>query len=197
MLRRRTSPRAPLSEALRHFLDPGTTDIDTHPADADALAIFCRRRDEMTLRALWGEHRDEVLAEWIAEAPGTRPWAWWQLEAPEPRRRLGGIGTEKWVGLPAHAPVYAFGIPAAWTDEWETRYYSGRAVDIHGQPIGQEFRGHDFRGVAIDPDDPPRFESEAAYLDRHGLLAADERADLPAEAFEPELVLAGDDEDGA
>jgi hypothetical protein len=34
----------------------------------------------------WGEVRDDLLPKWIMERPGSRPWAWWQEEAPEPRR---------------------------------------------------------------------------------------------------------------
>jgi hypothetical protein len=33
----------------------------------------------------WAEMRDELLPAWIKEHPGTRPWAWWEQEAPEPR----------------------------------------------------------------------------------------------------------------
>ena len=36
---------------------------------------------------------------------------------------------------------------------------------------------------AIDPADPPVFESQAAYLDRHKLLTEVERECLPADAF--------------
>jgi hypothetical protein len=32
---------------------------------------------------------------------------------------------------------------------------------------------------------PPLFESQAAYLERYGLLINDEREALPADAFEP------------
>jgi hypothetical protein len=34
----------------------------------------------------WGDVRDELLPQWIREHPGTRPFAWWEQEAPEPRR---------------------------------------------------------------------------------------------------------------
>lgn len=34
----------------------------------------------------WEDVRDELLPAWIREHPGTRPFAWWQEEAPEPRR---------------------------------------------------------------------------------------------------------------
>lgn len=40
-----------------------------------------------------------------------------------------------------------------------------------------------------DPDDPPRFESQAAYLRRHGLLLPGELRRLTAAAFEPEIVV--------
>jgi hypothetical protein len=36
-----------------------------------------------------------------------------------------------------------------------------------------------------DPNAPPVFESQAAYLDWYKLLSDDERKSLPADAFEP------------
>ena len=42
---------------------------------------------------------------------------------------------------------------------------------------------------AIDPLDPPKFESEAAFLRRHRLLLPSERARLTEADFEPELVI--------
>jgi hypothetical protein len=43
----------------------------------------------------------------------------------------------------------------------------------------------------IDPDDPPRFESEAAYLLRHDLLSAQEKKYLVShpELMEPEKIV--------
>jgi hypothetical protein len=46
-----------------------------------------------------------------------------------------------------------------------------------------------FVAVRLDPDDPPRYESEATFLDRHGLLSAAERLALPPDAFDAEVVL--------
>ncbi len=40
------------------------------------------------LKAAWEELRDELLAEHIAEHPGTRPRAWWRFDAPGPRRQI-------------------------------------------------------------------------------------------------------------
>jgi hypothetical protein len=145
------------------------------------------RADNEELGEKWAEYGAEVLAEWMREHPGTRPFAWWRFQAPEPRRRVGGIGTPAHEVL-AYAPDFRFGIPADWAQPWAVAYYNGRARDIHGRPIGTEFHEGHFRGQAIDPDDPPRFESEAAYLDRLGLLGADEHLALTADVFEPERI---------
>lgn len=34
---------------------------------------------------LWAERREELMAAWALEHPGSRPWAWWTFTAPEPR----------------------------------------------------------------------------------------------------------------
>jgi hypothetical protein len=49
--------------------------------------------------------------------------------------------------------------------------------------------------TAIDPADPPTFESQATYLRRHGLLTPEERARLTAGAFKPETVEPDHDDD--
>lgn len=38
------------------------------------------------LREAWEYAREELLAEWIRESPGTRPPGWWLFDAPERRR---------------------------------------------------------------------------------------------------------------
>ena len=40
----------------------------------------------------------------------------------------------------------------------------------------------------VDPEDPPVFESEATYLDRHGLLTAAERRRLRVADYEPVVI---------
>lgn len=118
---------------------------------------------------LWNLYRDVILAAHTKETAGTRPALWWHYDAPriptgtfkdchydgqlpQPRERLGGIGTPA-CECRAVKPSFSFGIPNVW--------------------------------AGIDEDDPPVFESQAAYLKRHGLLLAGEerRAD-----FEPEVV---------
>ena len=150
----------------------------------------------------WQAVKDDILADWIEKRPGTRPHAWWLYDAPrwgrkfnaywdgtlpEPRRRIGGIGTPSFEAL-AHVPAFRFGIPTSWVREWDVAYYNGRAVDVHGNRIGTEYAEGNFPHAAIDPEDPPSFESEAAYLDRHGFLSAAERKALPPDAFVPEAV---------
>ena len=155
-------------------------------------------------RAMWEAHRDKILTAWVKDKPGTRPARWWEFDAPrspvgtypgcyydgelpEPRRRIGGTGSPKYEFL-AYAASFEFGLPTYWVDEWEVSYYNGRSKDIHGIPIGTEFSEGNFDGIAYDPDDPPIFESQAAYLERHGLLTPAEKGALTPEAFEPESV---------
>lgn len=42
------------------------------------------------MQQAWNDLRDDLLPEWIAEKPGTRPWAWWRFDAPEGRQRVDG-----------------------------------------------------------------------------------------------------------
>jgi hypothetical protein len=72
----------------------------------------------------------------------------------------------------AYEPEYDFGVPARWV--------TARMVE--------HYREGGFRGVAIDPRDPPRFESEPSYLRRHELLLTEEHARLTPTAFTPETV---------
>ncbi len=186
--RRRHGRRQPLSKAQRSWLLWGH-DGDAKPTLEDHLA----RTAPNVVRHLWREHRAELLPEFIAEHPGRRPHAWWRFDAPErSRKRLGGRGTPCHEVL-AHAPTFAFGLPVHWVTDWDVAYYNnGRARDVHGQRIGTLHHECDFKGVvAIDPRDPPRYESEAAYLKRHGRLSAAERARLGRGAFEPETITRG------
>jgi hypothetical protein len=49
-------------------------DSPTRPIDFDAV------------REAWAELGPEILDEFIREHPFRRPWGWWVVEAPEPRR---------------------------------------------------------------------------------------------------------------
>jgi hypothetical protein len=54
--------------------------------------------------------------------------------------------------------------------------------------------GHIFKGLAIDPNDPPLYESEARFLDRNGLFLPGEKKRLKAKDFEPETLAYIDSE---
>lgn len=146
-------------------------------------------RDHIPPAELWEAHRDYYLPLFIKEHPGKRPFPWWQWEAPEPRRRLGGVGTpqEEVLNIVAHSE---YGLPGSdWVDQWQVDYYNGRAKDVHGEPIGTNYKEGNFDGVAVDPDDPPRFESQAAYLKRLGLLTKAEERLLTAEDYDSPTIV--------
>ena len=197
--------RRRVSEALLAFLSTGVWPADGavwEVFDFDYLAPRERRIET------WQAVRSEVMAAWVSEAPGTRPMAWWWFDAPrcrpehllarcrdvasieelaEPRLRLGGIGTPCHEAL-NYMPSFDRGIPSHWVSASDVAHYNGRATDVQGRRIGTEyFEGH-FPWPAIDHTDPPRFESEAAYLQRHGVLTAAEMRALPPTAFEPVRV---------
>jgi len=168
----------------------------------DKASGFVKYAPEEELAALWNEHSDRIVAEHVADYPGTRPIRWWQHEAPriplgtfpgcyydgklpEPRQRLGGIGTPA-----SDVLAYSYGLPAIWTTPWQVKYYTGTAVDIHGNPIGSLYPTDVFKGVAIDPNDPPIFVSQAAYLRRHGLFLTGEERRLKKADFEDEAIPA-------
>jgi len=87
----------------------------------------------------------------------------------------------------AYKPRYSFGLPVDWVTPFQVKYYSGTAVDIRANPIGS-LVPTDFKGVAIDPNNPPRFEAQAAYLKRLGLFLAGEERRLKKADFEAEAI---------
>jgi hypothetical protein len=161
--------------------------------------------EKINPQALWSVYGKEFLTQWIKDHPCTRPVPWWQWDAPrwndpfegcfyhgtlaEPRRRLGGTGTPRHEVL-GYGPHFFKGIPDSWVTEFEQEYYSGRAKDIHGNTIPTKHKKGDFTGKAIDENNPPVFESEAAYLARHHLLSDSEKKHLVMhpELLEPEIV---------
>jgi len=137
---------------------------------------------------IFSQVRDFILENWIQQRPGTRPNFWWKSDAPEKmRRRLGGVGDDKHDYL-AYVESYTLGIPSHFVSKFDEEYYNGRALDIHGNKITDEYEDGDFKGRGVDPNDPPVYESQAAYLKRHGLLTPEEAKKLKPADFEPEIV---------
>lgn len=143
-----------------------------------------------SLEDAWKHARDLILPKWTRERPGTRPSAWWAFDAPRwnddpwegcfyhgtfasPRQRLGGTGDPVYEAL-NYVPEFELGVPA--------RFLT--AIDLHTWPALRN-RLHDRPAEAYDPEDPPMYESSAAYLKRLGLLVEGEEAALSEQAFEP------------
>jgi hypothetical protein len=128
--------------------------------------------DEPERTADWQAVKDELLEDFVLAHPGRRPFFWWKVDSPGPRLRVGGVGDV----IPAynHPDNLKYGIfrKSAFVDD---RLLAAVA------PIGNEL-------VPFDANDPPRYESQAVFLDRHGLLSAAERKALPPDAFEPEVI---------
>jgi hypothetical protein len=140
-------------------------------------------------RAFWDDHKAKILVDWIRTRPGTRPDRFWRFDAPEPhRQRIGGIGDPAFEHL-AYVPSYKNGIPDIWITEFDTRYYNGQAVTVNGDPIECQWKPGEVAGKAIDPANPPTFESEAAFLRCHNLLEPGEEKRLRPADYEPEIIL--------
>jgi len=168
-----------ISENIKKYLLTG----ERAPGDAETFVL---QRGGSQLKAIWKAVNRELLNDWIKQNPCSRPWAWWAHDAPrwindpfegcyyhgtiaEPRQRLGGTGTPSHEVL-AIKPSFTKGIPESWIDK--------------------TFKKIGFKGKAIDPNDPPVFESEAAYLKRHGLLTMSEQRHLEKNLalLEPETL---------
>ena len=75
------------------FLSRGCWFFDPHPFRQPGE----RSVDEVAVRAAWSGLGPELMAAWVGEKPGTRPWGFWQFDAPdERRRRTGPNGVGEW-----------------------------------------------------------------------------------------------------
>jgi hypothetical protein len=131
--------------------------------------------DEASLHQEWLAVRDLILAEFVELKPGTRPRGWWAYDAPEAvRKRLGGTGT------PLSEPRRPIGgkLPPPRYADWHDF--------LHGLPLLWEVDPSPGAATRLDP---PLYESEAAFLLRHGLLLPDERERLKPADFAPERLL--------
>lgn len=107
------------------------------------------------LRDEWEEHQATVLADWVREHPGTRPYAWWRWSAPTYRARSNGLHRFEDPARLAEAEANFQQYPG-YRDRWFETHY--------GLP-----------NMYSRPDDwDARYESEHEYLARLQLL-------LPAE----------------
>ncbi len=151
----------------------------------DAIDRFLNnRRNEH--KSLWEKAKDTILENFIQQHPCCRPWGWWCFDAPrwndsdtdcywhgtlpEPRQRIGGSGRS--LNETGSVPSFSFGLPSS----WPTAVYADAGLAaVNDVP---------------DPLDPPTFESQASYLQRHGLLTDAEKRWLKnhPEALQPEAI---------
>jgi hypothetical protein len=180
-----------ISATVRYFF--------TGEGEPDKVELFMLRGSTEREKAAWETIRAEVMPTWIADHPCSRHSAWWRFDSTEQRRRLGGTGD-------THDDHYEpsecdRGIPTDWFTQWESDFYNGRTRDIHGKKIEKWPSGYyeegDHPGTPISAEDPPTFESETAYLQRHGLLTPAEVRHLAAhpELLAPEPVVFDEDDD--
>ena len=60
------------------------------------LDYFDLFTDETEQAACWRELKTEILPEFIAVNPGSRPWAWWEFDMPVGSRREAISGRHPW-----------------------------------------------------------------------------------------------------
>jgi hypothetical protein len=97
------------------------------------------------VRAAWVSMGDALLAQHLAgvedlgdagsvlaaeRGPGTRPWGWWEFEAPEPRRQIADgpepvEGAPLWFGV----PQFYRGIPPEGMYETQADYLARLGID--------------------------------------------------------------------
>ena len=143
---------------------------DEHPNPSGDWEIFVLQDTE--IRNLWDESKDEIMAKWISKHPGSRPSLWWKFDSPRQPDHGSGFWYEgtlpeprrrisgKGKLHPGYVPSFQKGIPTYWDDK------------------------------TLYPSDPLVFESQAAYLERHGLLTESEKKYLEKhiDLMEPERV---------
>lgn len=132
---------------------------DMLPPDDSNRFLWLDREHYNALLPYWQEHRKTILADWIKTKPGTRTSMWWRYDAPR-------LATEN-------------------LGRWSRTVMATRMIELRrllrgeGQPLHEVLNYAPVHHYGIpawfgDPDNPPKFETQRAYLKRHSLL-------LPAE----------------
>jgi hypothetical protein len=134
-------------------------------------------RSQGKLKKYWRQHKVDILPSWRFEHPGSRPWAWWLFDAPEAlRHRLGGQGTADHQVFSKAEEIF-FGVHVSYIQDDDLDAY--KSVGEILPPFTQPF----------DHENAPQWESEASYLQRHGLLTIEEERRLKPVDFMPIRIL--------
>lgn len=157
---------------MARIRDVGLPD-DAAPEDLQTY-LYCHHATDPAhslLLQVWALHKERVLMEWTHEAPGTRPTIWWVLDAPRIANIPPGYGA--WILRQAIQPRARLGGRGEPYNPVLLATNGWYGLHTHWNPAG------------FDPSDPPRYESQASYLKRLGLLAAGEGLHLQAADFKP------------
>lgn len=176
---RELRPQVEITEAVWAFFWDEPEEKYLALEDANPFTLleleYCDSDGEL-LKKFWEAARGEVLAGWAKNYPGTRPSAWWRLEAP--RQPIGIAPDCYWDGK---LPIPRKFVSGAGCPVWRVMNVS---VGYHlGLPTGW---------AGFDANDPPTFESQAAYLKRHELLRPGELSKLTAADYAETETLDAD-----
>lgn len=130
-------------------------------------------------KRLWDEHKAGILTDWVNEYPGTRPSWWWIYDSPRmSEAEAKAHGWRGWFFVPTLpdrrrrmggdgladfetmnvVPCFRCGVPECWDTE------------------------------TLNPENPPAFESQASYLERHGLFMPGEKRRLRKQDYEDQVL---------
>ena len=136
----------------------------------EKLDFYCSiYKNPDTRQKLYETLKKEFLKDWITKHPCSRPWAWYEFDAP--RWDDPDINCF-WHGKLSEPRIHISG---------GKQIHAGH-VPVHYKSVSQFWQ--------YDEDDPPIFESEAAFLKRLGILTGAEEKYLEShpELLEPDSI---------
>jgi hypothetical protein len=168
-------PKLEISDGVWAYLnDQGIPDGDS---ETHFEVLLLEAGDGEALRELWGRARGEVITGWTKDHPGgTRPSIWWRFDAP---RQLLGTHSGCFYDGKLQQPrkqLSGAGCDASAISAYMPSYKCGLPTAWAG----------------FEESDPPVFESQAAYLRRHGLLTPHEVRVLTASDYERTEALSAE-----
>jgi len=170
----KAKPHAEISDAAWAYLN----DLPIPDGDSETkfAIILLEAGDGEALRELWDRARGEVLTGWTKDHPGTRPAVFWRFDAP--RQLLGTHGGAFYDGKlqQPRKQISGAGCDASAISAYMPHYECGLPTSWAG----------------FEEGDPPVFESQAAYLRRHGLLTPHEVRVLTAADYERTEALSAE-----
>jgi len=130
---------------------------------------------------VWIENKDQILPDWIKKHPGTRPCGWWDYEAPRQPKKNNGEDYDGY--LPEDRKILE--APKCMVRGPYTRSLEEAESFFFGVADTDDYL-YDLQESGEDP--VIVVESQAAYLERFGLLTAAEKKKLSSKDFEPETI---------